>query len=110
MPLKRRADTETVRETLALRRALLPLFTHDRIDAERLDAAAQRSERSWNLFLTSECCALPLAARLRTAGLLERLPAAIQALIGRRETTELQRVLAARQLLDELDRVSAELS
>jgi hypothetical protein len=110
MPMKSRADTALVRETLALRRALLPLFARDGIDDERLDAAAGRSQRAWEVFLTCECCALPLAARLRTVDLLGRLPTAVQALIAQRETAELQRVLAARQLLEELDRVSADLA
>jgi hypothetical protein len=109
MPMETRAATALVKETLALRRALLPLFSRDGIDGAQLDAAAQRSLRSWDLFLTCDCCAIPLAARLRAGALLQRLPTDVQALIAQRETAELQRVLAARQSLKQVDRMSTEL-
>jgi len=107
---RRSAAVERVRHALSLRSAVLGVLAAREERVETWEALQRAPEDAWRILLTCDCCALPLAARLRSGGALAQLPAAIQALIAQRETAELQRVLAARRLLDELDRVSAELS
>ena len=101
-----------VRETLGLRTAVLGALAAgaDAVSAER-DVATLRasSVESWRLLLTAECCALPLAARLRTLGVASSLPAPIQSVLTEAQLAETQRVMAARSQLRELDALAAEL-
>jgi hypothetical protein len=91
-----------VREVLELRDAVLRYLApgSDARATERLDAA---TPSTWSLLLQCECCALPLVARLRSDGTFARLGAATQQCLSSAEAAELQRVLAARLLVRELD-------
>jgi len=101
-----------VRETLALRDAVLGVFAApagvplDDGDVARLRAAPVES---WRLLLKAECCALPLAARLRASGVITSLPAPSQGAITEAQLAETQRVMAARSQLRELDVVASAL-
>jgi hypothetical protein len=99
-----------VSEALRLRDALLK---HLGGVARRSGAIVQMSSfspESWALLLRVECCALPIADRLRRESSLDRLPDALREVIGGAEAAELQRVLAARAILRELDDVAMQLN
>lgn len=101
-----------VREALALRGAVLGvLATRGEVAPEQRDIAMLRetSTEGWRLLLTAECCALPLAARLRSSGIASSLPAETQRVLIEAQLAETQRVMAARAQLRELDALAAEL-
>ena len=101
-----------VRETLALRAAVLGVLAgvaDAAIDERDLSTLRATSVESWRLLLTAECCALPLAVRLRAAGAVGSLPEAVRAALAESQLAEMQRVMAARSELRDLDALAAEL-
>lgn len=64
------------------------------------------SPDAWAFLLRAESCALPLAAALRRAGALRELDEPLRTRLASAEASELQRVLAARQLVRDLDVVA----
>jgi hypothetical protein len=101
------SDTARVGEALALRRVLLDYLGREH-DAAAADAVCAAPLAAWSLFLKAEYCALPLAARLRRSGLLGRLSKEIADRITLVESAELQRVLAARHVIRELDELAGD--
>src|SRR4051794_30174675 len=93
-----------VREALVLRDAVLRYLSpaRDGRETERLRAA---TPAAWSFLVRYECCALPLVTRLRADGVLNRLDASVQECLASAAATELQRVLAARLLVRELDTI-----
>jgi len=63
------------------------------------------SAEAWSLFLRMECCALPLLARFRADRLFSELVESHRVVLDSAATSEMQRVLAARLILRELDAV-----
>jgi hypothetical protein len=93
---------QVARSALTLRDAVLRyLGAHG--DASAREALLTASAECWSFFLRVECCALPLLARLRADGLLDRFPETSRAQLLAAEARELQRVLAARLIVRELD-------
>jgi hypothetical protein len=106
---RRGAAVERVRRALALRAAMPGLLAGCEPSVEERDAIQRAPEDAWRVLLACECCALPIAARLRQCALLSSLSAAAQRRIAAAELSELQRVLAARSTLEALDRACATL-
>jgi hypothetical protein len=104
-----RTADRRVRDALILRRAVLSLIGSGEPTAEDREIARRSSAGVWQVVLACECCALPLAARLRARALTGTLPQDVRARVAVAETAEMQRVLAARSVLDSLDDVCAEL-
>jgi hypothetical protein len=100
----RPARTRRVREALALRDAVLRYLAQTG-DGRSADGIASATPAAWSLFVRSECCALPLVARLRADGVLARLDAGVRECLASAEAAELRRVLAARVLVRELDAI-----
>ena len=98
----RRARVSRVRDALVLRDALLRYLSSPR-DARAVDGLLVATPAAWALLLRLECCALPLVARLRADGVLDRLEAKARACLASAEAAEMQRVLAARLLVRDLD-------
>lgn len=105
----RRRAAERVRHALSLRAAVIGLLAGSEPSVDEREAMLRAPEDAWRILLTCECCALPLAARLRQHALLSALPAATQRRIGAAELAELQRVIAARSTLEALDHACASL-
>jgi hypothetical protein len=106
---RRSAGVERVRHALSLRTAVLGLLAGCEPSVEEREAMQRAPEDAWRVLLACECCALPIAARLRQRALLTSLSAAAQRRIAAAELSELQRVLAARSTLEAFDRVCATL-
>lgn len=107
--MTRRRAAERVRHALSLRAAVIGLLADCAPSAEEREAVLRAPDDAWRILLTCECCALPLATRLRQHALLPALPAATQRRIAAAELAELQRVLAARSTLEALDHACATL-
>ena len=105
----RRRAADRVRHALSLRAAVIGLLTGCEPSVDEREAMLRAPEDAWRILLTCECCALPLAARLRQHALLSALPTATQRRIAAAELAELQRVLAARSTLEALDHACASL-
>jgi hypothetical protein len=89
---------------LALRDAVLCFLGASGLDSTREPLLAAAPE-SWSFLLRVECCALPLLAHLRREALLDGFDAAARAQLLAAEARELQRVLAARLIVRELDAI-----
>jgi hypothetical protein len=100
----RRSRVVHVREALALRDAVLRYLSAAR-DERADEALIGATPVAWSLFLRFECCALSLVGRLRADGLVARAGADVQRCLSSAEAAELQRVLAARLLVRELDAI-----
>jgi hypothetical protein len=101
---ERARRTRTARAALALRDSVLSyLGAHDL--AASADPLLAASADAWTFFLHVECCALPLVARLRERDTLARFDPDARAQILAAEARELQRVLAARLVIRELDAI-----
>jgi hypothetical protein len=90
------------RDALRLREAVLAHLGAHEVEASRAPLIAA-SPDAWAFLLRVECCALPLVTRLRADGTLDRLDDASRAPLLAAEKMEMQRVLAARLLIRELD-------
>jgi hypothetical protein len=103
----RSSRAQRVRHALALRNDVLRYLASAPDDraADRLRTA---TPDTWSLLLRFECTALPLGAQLRSDDTLDRLDAAVQERLASAEATELQRVLAARVLVREIDAVAVD--
>jgi hypothetical protein len=106
---RRSAAPESVQHALSLRTAMLGLLADCEPTVAEREAMRRAPEDAWRLLLASECCALPVGARLRERAILPSLPAATQRRIAAAELSELQRVLAARSTLEALDGACATL-
>ena len=105
---RRAARDAAVRGALSLRAPTLALLAGRPLAHEERDALGAGAA-AWRLFLAAECCALPLARALRRAGAWNALAPEARAAAAAAEARELQRVLAARVGLAELDGVCAAL-
>jgi hypothetical protein len=97
------------REALALRGCVLELLAGAELSGAAEAAFATGSPRAWRLLVTAESCALPLMARLREGGLLDSLPLDVSGVLAECELAEMQRVMAARSQLRDLDGIAARL-
>ncbi len=105
--LFRRAGRDAaVRGALALRAPALALLAGRAPDAAGR-AALGAPAAAWELFLAAECCAIPVARALRMVGAWDSLSPDARAAVAAAESREMQRVLAARGQLAELDRLAA---
>lgn len=93
-----------LREALALRRAVLQHLAAPQQE-RAADALRTATPGAWSVFLRHECCALPVVSRLRADGLLSRFEPAVQESLATAESRELQRVLAARSIVRDLDAI-----
>ncbi len=105
---RRAARDAVVRGALALRAPALSVLA-GRAPGPAERAALGQSADAWRLFLAAECCALPLAGALRRAGTWDALAPAARDAADAAAARELQRVLAGRAALAELDGVAAAL-
>lgn len=98
----------TLREALALRERCLTLWsrTAELSDDEQLIASAPG--HVWHLLLAAECCALSLGRMLRERGTLRGWASETIAILAAAEAREMQRVLAARNVLRLLDDAARE--
>jgi len=101
---ERARRARTVREALRLRGAVLAHLGARDVEVSHAPLLAA-SPDAWTFFLRVECCALPLVARLRADRTLDRLDDATRARLLAAEKMEMQRVLAARLLIRELDAI-----
>jgi len=90
------------RAALALRESVLAWLSGPDLGGSR-ESLRAASPEAWTFFLRVECCALPLLARLRQDRLLDDIDDACRAQLLAAESRELQRVLAARLVIRELD-------
>ena len=102
------ARDTAIRRALTLRAPALALLAGRPLtDADR--AALGAGAVAWHVFLTAECCAAPLACALRRAGAWNLLAPEARFAIAAAEARELQRALAARAQLAELDALAVAL-
>lgn len=107
--MRHSAEARRVSDALTLRKAALTLLGSRPLSDEDCRIVTGASPDAWRILLTCECCALPLAARIRARGLLDTLSADVRDRIAAAELVEMQRVLAARALLDSLDNLGTDL-
>ncbi|MDB4915164.1 MAG: hypothetical protein JWM95_2808 [Gemmatimonadetes bacterium] len=100
------AADRLVRETLRLRSAVLPVLARVELSPDEYHRLVTAPVRAWRLLLAAECCALPLGAQLRQAGLDEVLARDVRDTISGAELGETQRVLAARATLQVIDGIA----
>ena len=100
----RASHVRRLRDALALRTAVLQYLAAPR-DERAVDALRTATPVAWSVFLRHECCALPIVSRLRADGLLSRFEPAVQESLSVAEASELQRVLAARSIVRDLDAI-----
>ena len=98
--------TVRIREAMILRSALLRLIVRGVLGEDDRQDLISAQPRTWRLVLTAECCALPVAERLRTAGYVTQLESDCRVEVEQAEIQELQRVMAARSVLRYLDEVA----
>jgi hypothetical protein len=103
------AEATSIRDALRLRGALLPVLAGRAPEAPALDVLRGAPVHAWRIVLARECCALPLAARLRALALDDAPLAEARAILASAEMAETQRVLAARSSIAALDVVAGEL-
>lgn len=104
MTSERAQRTRIACAALQLRKSVLAYLGSREANASREPLLAASTE-AWTFLVRVECCAIPLVARLREDGILERLDGASRARLLAAEEVELQRVLAARLLVRELDAI-----
>ena len=107
--MRRSAESQRVADALTLRRVVVSILGSRRVSEEDRRIVQQASPDAWRIVLTCECCATPLAARLRAGTTGANLPPPILAQIAAAERVEIQRVLAARAILDSLDDAGVDL-
>ncbi|GAC1478109.1 MAG: hypothetical protein NVS1B4_21590 [Gemmatimonadaceae bacterium] len=92
------------REALALRAWALDLIARAQDDTRRPVAPVPRaSVGGWSLFVAAERCALPLKSRLLARGAFTALDPEVRSLLDARATREMQRILAARRQMADLE-------
>jgi hypothetical protein len=101
---ERARRAHVARSSLSLRDAVLRFLGASGLDSAREPLVAAAPE-SWSFLLRVECCALPLLAHLRREALLDHFDAGARAQLLAAEARELQRVLAARLIVRELDAI-----
>lgn len=101
----RKARQQVARRALELRDDVLA-YLGSRDGAKRLERLRRTPVDAWVLLLRAESCALPLLAMFRADGALDALDDECRARLAAAESRELQRVLAARLVLRELDSIA----
>ncbi|HEX7978454.1 MAG TPA: hypothetical protein VF461_07625 [Gemmatimonadaceae bacterium] len=104
MRTERVRRAHAARSALSLRDAVLRYLGASGLGSAREPLLAA-APASWSFLLRVECCALPLLAHLRRDALLDRFDDVARAQLLAAEARELQRVLAARLIVRELDAI-----
>ena len=73
------------------------------------DVIVRANDEAWKLILRGEVCAIPLVERLREHGVYEGLPPSALSVIAHAQLEEIQRVMAARGVLREVDLIASHL-
>jgi hypothetical protein len=96
-----------VRDALALRTEILRYLGETAPGSSTSARHPEASVESWRLLLRVECCALPLVARLRRHDAFGRLSGHVQLELVTAQGVEMQRVLAARAVIREIELLCA---